>query len=317
MTFNSEHKTRDPDVQAILATAWKPREGRLKMTARQAEACLAHHDYGRQRRTASTHVEALAEDMRRGKWAPGSQIVFARLPDGALQLVNGRHRLCAQIEAGVPIDWQITILDVQTQEDVNALYFRFDTLSRKRSESDIVRAAGIAGEYNLSGRISQRLLTVGVIICNGMKITPGSLWDPYLRTPDGKLSALEPWLPYIAKLDHIILEARCDATLSDKLRNTQIVAAAALTLKHQPERAEEFWSGIAANDGLRRGDPRHTFIQSAMDRHFAMGRSDVGLCVTSIAWNAFYRGEKRAILKIAPNYDPIFLGTPFDGRKRG
>lgn len=317
MTFNGEHKARDGDAQAVLATAWKPREGRLKMTARQAEACLAHHDYGRQRRTAGTHVDALAEDMRRGKWAPGSQIVFARLPDGALQLVNGRHRLAAQIESGLSIDWQITILDVQSQDEVNALYFRFDTLSRKRSASDIIRASGFAEDRQISGVTASRLLTVGVIIYNGLRVTAPISWDAYLRTPDGKLSALEPWMDYIAEYDHLLTDKACEGGLRGRLTNSSVIAAAAVTLKYQHKLAIEFWGGIAANDGLRRGDPRHTFIQTIQDRSFNSGMAGAALCISALAWNAFFKGENRTVLKIAPNYEAIFLGTPFDGRRRG
>jgi hypothetical protein len=225
--------------------------------------------------------------------------------------------LCAQIEAGVSVDWQITILDVQTQDEINALYFRFDTLSRKRSAADIVRASGLAEDRQISGVTASRLLTVGVIIANGMRVVAPNIWDAYLRTPDGKLSVLDQWMDYIAEYDHLLTDKACESGLRNRLTNASVIAAAAITLKHQRKIAAEFWGGIAANDGLRRNDPRHTFIQTMQDRSFGSGRAGAALCVASLAWNAFFKGESRSILKVTQNYEPIFLGTPFDGRKRG
>jgi hypothetical protein len=317
MTFDSTHKQTDHPAQGASENTWQPREGRAKLSARQAATILEHYIYDRQRKPQSGHVEAITEEMRRGKWIVGSQLAFGRLPDGSLHLVNGQHRLKAQCEAGVAIDYQTVIIDCPGGGDeLHALYYRFDTLMRKRSARDVLKAAGVAGEHDLSADFSARTLNCGIWFWNGMRPCAASHIPAYLRTADGKLEALEPWWPSLKVYNDILIAARPEIAIGRKLMNTSMMAAAALTLRYSDEKARAFWSGAAANDGLRKGDPRRTFIISLGHRDLGAGSQGTGMAMAALAWNAWFEGRNLAIIKIHENHDIRFVGTPFDGRKR-
>jgi hypothetical protein len=85
-------------------------------------------------------------------------------------------------------------------------------------------------------------------------------------------------------------------------------------LKHSPAQAYEFWEGIALDDGLRRGDPRKTFLIYIDNNDFKSRRN--GVMVAGIPWNHFYTGEKLAQIKLTDATQIKILGTPLDGRRK-
>ncbi len=82
------------------------------------------------------------------------------------------------------------------------------------------------------------------------------------------------------------------------------------------EKAFAFWNGIALNDGLRRGDPRHTFLLDLGNRSALGGQNVHGVIVPCAAWNAWFEGKSINHIKVMSTAYPRLLGTPFDGRRR-
>lgn len=288
-------------------------EGRRTIGPALAERALQEAHYDGQRKTYDHHVVLLADMMRRGKWSTGSQIAFARLGD-RLYLVNGRHRMRAVIEAQRDIEFQVLVVDVQTIEEVAGLYYHFDVATRTRGTTDILNAVGAAEAYGLSKGCSKAVYGAVALIGNGL-VVPNYLHDPVrVRSVDHRLDAAKPWWPFGAQYERIIAPA--DGGVKKKLLRPGTVAVAMLTLKHQPEKAPVFWDSVARNDGLRRGDPRHTFLTDLMNRVVSSGAHAQTIIVPCAAWNAWFEGKTITHIKVTATSTPKLLGTPFDGRRR-
>lgn len=290
------------------------REGRMVITTEIAERILREANYGGQRKTYDHHVTLLADDMRRSTWIDGSQIVFVR-HDGRLFLINGQHRLHAVIASQRDQMFQVFIHDdVKSEAEIARLYYHFDVVQRQRSVPEILNAVGVSERHSISKGMAVATYRAAALIANGLSI-PSYQQNPVLaRSVDRRLDTARAWWPTAAALEQIIESA--DRKLRVRLLTAGTVAVALVTLKHQRDKATEFWSGVATNDGLRRGDPRHTLISDLLTRTRNQGNPNQSSIVPANAWNAWYEGARITHIKVYENSVPRVLGTPFDGRRR-
>lgn len=288
-------------------------EGRFVISPNIASQILARFNYQNQRRVEKTHVAKLAVEMKNGVWTPGSQLAFGVMPDRVVHLVNGQHRLHAVIEAGATIEFQILLVPVKTEAELHSLYTRFDTVQRGRSDAMVMRATGIAENYGISKEASVHAFKAGICIASGFKVIHGAHRDPAFGTPDGKLDAIEQWWPVVKQYDGIIKSAR--GKIKRRFLNAQVMAVALVTLRYQPLRAEEFWSGVAKDDGLRKGDPRKAMLTVLEDYNFK-DNTDAAMIYTAHCWDAWFQRRSIQYVKNASGSVCAPLGTPFAPAKR-
>jgi hypothetical protein len=95
-----------------------------------------------------------------------------------------------------------------------------------------------------------------------------------------------------------------------------VMAVGLETFRYQPSMAAEFWHGMAADDGLKVGDPRKTLLRLLqVNKVAATGAStNVQARACALAWNAAFKRRDLTLLK--PNTMGLIniLGTPWDGR---
>jgi len=249
--------------------------------------------------------------MRRGQWLDKSQLDFARV-NGFLTLVNGHHRMHAQIAAGVNILWNIVIHECFDEHELRGLYYRFDTNIRKRSGSNIISGIGFADGNDLPKQMADKLFQAAPIIGRGFCIgnSPKNADDALAsRLTDDRIAICQKYVE----------EARMFAALTKgsalrkKLFAASIVAVAMVTLKSKPDLALEFWRGVAEDDGLSRGDPRKTYINDLLTRNGNNGRQAAKAMAAARGWNAFYRGQKLSHLKVTGT-PVVIAGTEFTVR---
>jgi hypothetical protein len=293
--------TAIPDLQTGII-----KEGRLAISPCTARTILERFNYSRQRRIYSLHCDALSYQMKAGVWVAGSQLVFGVMPDGSLHLVNGQHRLHAVIMSDMTIEFQILLVPVDTEGALHELYCKYDTVQRSRSNFMVMRSTGIAEELDISRRLSVAAYAAGVVIANGLRVPKGRLGIPSLSTPDGKLAAIKPWWGQVKKYDEIIEDS--ERAVKSRLLKGSSVAAAIVTLAFQPDKAEEFWKGVANNSELKKGDPRRTLVMSLLSYNLT-GNGSKFLGIICSAWNHWFSGTEVTILREAK--DPFLLGTPF------
>lgn len=304
-----------PVIKMIRPWEDQLREGRLTVTPALAEKILNDANYVRQRRVNQQDVMVYAEMMRRGLWELSDPITFARL-HGNLVLVNGQHRLHAVVACGRDIEFRIAVNDCAGPEELQALYYRFDTVMRRRTQEQIINAVGLADESGVSKTIAKATFHAVGVIANGMK-TPHAASiganAPKLRIIDLRLESCGPYWEAARSLDQVFTSAQTE--LKVKLTRAQTFAVALLTMKYQPEKASPFWQGVAENDGLKRSDVRHVFVRDLLTRAINAGTADQGIVAAAIAWNAWYEERPIKIIRVSESAHLRIAGTPIGSRR--
>ena len=287
------------------------REGNIKFTPAQANAVLNSHAYAKNRdiTRSSRHVAVLAEIMRRGLWLPKDQIAFASL-NGDLVLVNGHHRMAAQIQSGRDIEWSVAIYPCGSDDDVSALYSRFDTNMKKRSDENIISALGLAAGASISPTMARSLWRAVPLLANNLKPGRRDVSDDFFvrHIADDRLEIARAYAPEAREYEQALSKAA--SPVKRKLLSGSITAVGLVTLKAHLSTAYQFWEGIAKNDGLRRGDPRATLIMWLMEGSSSRGAPSASIFAACKAWNYFVEGKPLQHLKVTGN--PIHVaGTIF------
>lgn len=288
-----KHSEVTAEVQPLQHVALFVREGFVTLNPAQANMILRECQYDRQRESTKVgkdHVITLAELMRRKSWRRGGGIDFARI-NGRLILVNGYHRMAAQVASAVNVEWTVVIHECRTTEDVRALYYKFDTNIRKRTSGQVLGGVGFAEETGLSKTMATALYGSAPIIATGL-ISPRGSDSRRLfaqRLVEDRLDIAKEYLPEAAVFEKLL--SRSTTTLKRKLLLKGVVAVALVTLRALPDLAEEFWGGVAGNDGLRKGDPRLALVECLLSRALNVGSANASIASAAMAWNAFEAGR--------------------------
>jgi hypothetical protein len=298
---------------SIAAAAQGPlhfiREGFVTFTPAQAALVLRECRYERQRdeTRAHAHIAALAEQMRRGLWLPKTQIDFARV-GGRLVLVNGHHRMHAQVASAANVLWSVVFHDCADDAEVAALYWKFDTTVRKRSASNIISGIGLAKDTGLPEAWAAGLWASAQVIHCGMRFYFHER-DGAALLPDQRVAICREYAAETAMVcksaEKAILPVR------RKLRTPSFLAPAIVVLRHNPLIGGEFIAGLCADDGLTKGDPRKTLLADMMVRN-GRGASlyAANMMSFAIAWNAYYEQRPLKIIKVTGRPVPL-AGTPY------
>lgn len=283
------------------------REGHIRLNPAQAGWIARELGYSGNRKLAPMHVAKLAEYMRRGQWLDKSTLDFARLPTGRLTLVNGHHRMAAQAQTAKDVVWNVVFHDVGGEADIKSLYYRFDTEVRKRSAANIVQGVGLTDAHGLTKETAKALWAASQLIANGMTFRR-YLQDQADIVMDERLAVCADFAEPARQM-----EARINKSpgfLRSKLRTVSVFGLALVTLKHQPDVALRFWSGVCEDDGLSKGDPRKTMILDMQSRKGARGLVASHLMAGAKAWNAFLAERELKIIKVT-GHSVSIDGTPY------
>lgn len=314
------HRTADINTHGTIRAVrpWENdvREGRMAISPQLAENILRDANYDGQRKIEARDVAVYAEMMRRGLWELSDPISFARL-NGNLTLVNGQHRLHAIIAYGREVEFRIAINHCSSPEEVRSLYYRFDTVMRRRTSSQILNAIDLANEHGVGRGIAAATYGAVGTIANGFVVpsnyTINSETAAKLRIVDLRVEACEPWWPAAKKIEEAMKGAQAD--LKPRILRSGTFAVALMTMRYQEAKAVEFWRGTARNDGLKRNDPRHVFVRDLMTRDASSGVHGQGIISAALAWNAWFEGRQLSIIKVPQNAVLRIVGTPITGRK--
>jgi len=280
-------------------------EGRVTITPRFADQILQTMNYSKQRRVENSHVAALAEQLRRGQFLAGTQVAFGKLPDGTLHLVNGQHRLTAVRDANVPMEFQVVVIPCIDEHALDVLYYRFDTVIRKRSSAVVRATLGFAEEWEITATLGGGIWEAIPLIAHKLKQVPGGLWEPNLKTPDGRYELAVPFKTQAKQYNDAI--AGAIKTRRKRLTNGGVVAVGLLTLRDQPIKALAFWKGVADNDGLRKGDARHALVEYFASTNLMT--PNVAIAVCRSAWNAWARGKALQFAKAVEGDEVTLVGV--------
>lgn len=285
-------------------------EGVTSLSPLEMNKVLENCGYEHQRAVNDRHVAVLADLMKRGRWQPKSQIDFAVL-NGRYILVNGYHRGYAQVRSGKTIAWSVALHPCRTEADLRSLYYAFDTNIRVRGARDILKAAEFGELHGITGELAAALYAAVPYLASNFAL--GASKKNYMvdRQVDRRLQIAAEYAKAAAKFgacfDGVPAHRRA------KLRGGAVMAVALATFRYQGETAWQFWTGVAQNDGLKRGDPRLALNTDYMMRKVRGGTLET-YAPSIIAWNAFFNERPLQQIKVLDTFVPVIDGTPFDGK---
>ncbi|KAA0680344.1 hypothetical protein [Roseomonas genomospecies 6] len=284
-------------------------------TISESSDILSYEDYPRQRSIKPHVVAAKLENMKSGTFTEGSMIHFGRIRGQERRyLVDGQHRLTAQIQYGKALLFTVCEWEVEDEDCLNRLYTMFDNCA-PRSLTDMCIARGFAQEFGLE---PQHLKSIG----GAIPFIVGEFGMAQTRrlaksmTKEAKSEAMRPFLP-AARIYLDCLSAGMP-NIRKAMMSPPVVAVALYTLANAPEKAKAFWTAAARDEGMYHEDPPKAANVLACNGTTRTVAARVGLCqAVAAAWNAHVQGVKAA--RFAPIRKPRdvipLLDTPLEGSK--
>ena len=283
-----------------------------KVTPKKAREWLNQNIFERQRNMRLHHRDNLATEIQKDRFIQGTQIHFVRCDDDRF-LVNGQHTLSAIEKAVIPVTLSVLISDADTMEEVAELYSRHDN-HLSRSILDAIKARDLHSQIGMSLDQARRVAGAVRFIRSGFRRSDSNI------SREDVLSEIRNW----EEEGNAFFEAIQKGYLAHSLiTKAPILSVALVTIRHEEIEAMKFWSQVAKDDGLKRGDPRktlHEFINMTRVKQGPFIRS--GNVVTqaytaravATAWNAFLSAKSLTRIHV---YDPdreiLIKGTPYKG----
>ena len=263
------------------------------ITVEQAEKFLKNNIFRLQRKIKPRHLNSLVTSMQAGEFPPGTAICFARTTD-SLELIDGQHRLRAQIEAKMSFEYTVTTIQCIDGKAVACLYTQFD-IGARRTMVDRMKAIDVAAYSDLAPKQAQLLYTGAPYLKYRFgKMSPVQMNE---MTPLQRLEILREYEEG-AKLFFSTMES-AEKWIQKVFMRPSFVALGSFLYQHAPEKAEYLWSAIANNNcgGLK--DPRHYMFSLAQNSEAVnmsiLKRVMVVLQAFIRGWNAMIEGREMSV----------------------
>jgi len=285
----------------------------VTLTAKQAKQVLENTNYELNRPIKQTRIFNYQYQMQQGKFTI-TTLSFVRRKN-QLTLVDGQHRLEAQVAAGTNQEYNILVSPINSEEDLSLVYERID-IGAQRTFTDSLRTDRAIADAGITTNQSAKLSSAVAIISYGFRQARGAnrLEDNYLlqsRTFRRKVS--------VSFVEEAVLFFACLTGTNSRLNRTMtrssLMSIALTTLRYQPTKAAEFWQAISENDRLPAKSPAARVVAFLLNNP----ESDSIAMNTRLfarAWNAYFENTPTiAGMHSAPTDKPILLkGTPYDGK---
>jgi hypothetical protein len=278
----------------------------LSVTPALARKLRVECAFERQRPLRSKNTARLLYELQDGRFVRGTPIQCGFYPDGRVVLLNGNHTLEALGALVEPALMPLTFVlhHVRDDDDAGHIYAVLDTQNR-RSWGDSLRAEGMESTQ----LIGRALAAINCIERGFEHRIPRTVIDSrreridLLRTEYPK--AIEAFRAAVAGGT---TEAVRIITIAP------VMAVALYTCKHQETHAYEFWSSMAKDELLKKGDPERAFLTWARNnrRSLSSGRDQRAETAkaAALAWNASFRQENLDMTKPRQLQGLFILGTP-------
>ena len=259
--------------------------------------------FERQRAINADQVKRLASEMTRGWFLAGTPIWLCVLPDRSMLIVNGNHTLEAVASLDFAVPLTVVYQQVADINEASLAYACFD-INRTRTWLQAAQAVGLDDKIPLVQAVLPALSLISLNFVENKAATDITL---------SRRLRFEAAADYTsaAHLLHVAFHGCPRSTLA-LLRRAPVFAVALASSRYQPGVAEEFWHGIAADDGLKTTDPRKALLRYLLNNAVRTSsyRTEQSNAA-ALAWNAFFK--KQPLQQIKPNQMKEFylFGTPW------
>lgn len=286
------------------------------VTPAQAAEWLSFNTMNRPVRQA--HVDFLASEMRQGRFANTAEIhLFAT--EGKRFVSNGQHTMLAIIEYGQPV--QVTVRRSSgTSDELKVIMTVGHDKGIARTTHDSFVFYGADNDPDIVSSHINKMAAAIRFAKRNFGVTAhavGRVSDIYI------IETLPAWKPEYLKLRDAIMP--CTSDMRNSIMRSDALSVALLTFYFQPQKAHEFWSGVASGANLDKYDPRLRANQYLVAARYNPNRhKSEGGNVTSrkiiYAWNRFFEGSELVRL---PGIDAKGIvsisgtGTYYTGKQPG
>lgn len=291
----------------------------VMVTPEMAQKWLTSAQYEFQRDIRQGHVRFLADEMLRGAFKQDTALEFSRV-NGSEWLTDGRHRLNAVAWSQLPQRFVVIRRTLKDEDAVALDYTRTDKGKRRTIEDDY-RTLSLTEELGVTVTQINHLGSACVFMMNDFKnVAQAKIHsDDRLRMMREYNEAYSGYLEVTAgspkEIRHRLERA---ATLSIALVTFRFSATA-----YSAAKIEEFWKGVAFDDGVRMGDPRKTANRHLLETGMSGGSQTTAKPATAAysaryianCFNAYIDAKTLNFTKIFDTMKPIVIkGSPFNGK---
>jgi len=289
----------------------------VRVTPQLSGEWLTNSQYANQRKIRQWHVDDLSDEMLKGRFIEGTAIHFANL-NGRKYLVNGQHTLNAIVQSGKTIPLTVVETQVNSEEGIAALYYRYDT-GINRSLVDAFKVYDLTDKVGLTYSQIRWLAAAIATIEVGFRL----LYVHEKILPDDMIQKVIEWSPYM----RAFLKATdgCNSTIYERLKRKSSLSVALVTFRYyaDSEDTHSFWRQVALDDGLHVGDPRKALNKWLAASFTGSQRTSRGKTYTihhaclmcAQAWNYYVTKRELKSLHVRhPSGKVIIIGTPYDDK---
>jgi hypothetical protein len=215
---------------------------------------LERYKYAHNRPLSLGTVVRYADMMQSGKFLNNSELVFVRY-HGARFLINGQHRLAAQVRASATVSYILIEHEAYSEYDINLRYGLQDT-GRPRRFRDMYHSLGVCDELGMTANQIDA-------VASAMNFMKSDLHGKNSAMPRQDLIALvRLYAPFARHYCNLIVGSpkimgramMRQSTLSVALLSLRYIADAAVRISAPS--IDEFWRGVAIDDRISVTDPR-------------------------------------------------------------
>ena len=292
-----------------------------RLTPANARAILALWEYHRQRPIREATIHLYLELMENGDWQRYTEMHVGIRPDGSPVLLNGYHRLTALSRLApestftLPVTMSYSL--VSDNDDIASYYAVIDTGTR-RNQTDAIVARGLAEEWGVPIDVVRASASAAALILTDF--TGGRSNSKYAakgRSIPGRMRFVEDYEQEIKTLAMLVRPAT--SSHRKTILRSPVVAVALMTLRWQPEKAEEFWTSVVTGEALLVGMPAMTLRNYLSNNPMKGTLEHVYARYVANCWNAFYMDD--VITKVQVRAEGVvdlivIRGTPYTPSRR-
>ena len=271
----------------------------LLVTPDLARRWLEENRYPEQRPLSPRRVEEFQTYLRLNEW--GLDVIrFHHVEStGKTWLTDGQHRLTAIANEEKAARCLVHTYHVATVSECRADYGRFDT-PKIRTFRDVLPATDLRETTALSANaLAKGLAAVRIIQSDFRSANSGAM---NFRDNTHRVKQLIEWIGPLEAYWAAIDGRQAGLAL---LSSRAVMAVGLVTCRDQAERASAFWSRVAANDGLQRGDPEWVLVDLVTGQNRRSGPMLLTRLVAS-CWNADF--QQKSIYRASGKADvPILI----------
>lgn len=281
----------------------------ITITPEMASAWLENRMFSGQRSVRPGKVEYLVNEILHDRMEP-AEMRLCHLGEQVI-LTNGQHRLHAIIKAGRGIKANVFHRYCESEDEVKADYASVDVGGR--NQMDRTKAYGLGEFLGFTSRQVETFSGCLPVLIDGFVNTQTK--DPRCISVRVRCDFMFDWANEAQAYKEIACSA--EEVYKSLFWRSQVMSVAMVTLRHCRDKALTFWTVVADNNGLIKGNPARACLQFLL-AHKARGEYSQGAYARFIAstWNAYHDGRPLIQAGKTDEAKPILIkGTPYDGKK--